>query len=380
MWQDRYMDSTVAVLFDGRAQVRRWSRVEAAICRARGQGELADAILGLYGAGLVAEIREWEKTVEHDIAAYVDVMLLRLRPDFPEVDRHFHRHVASSDIADTATCILLDDAATLIKNAAAGLLKALNEQYRDITTPGHRVGRTHGQHAENTTWDHQLTVMMQSVSRAVIGLNAANPRQAMISGPVGYAHSSMVEVEEAVAKELGFPWSGARTLQILPRDYHARYVNALSVLASVCDNIALQVRLGSQTEIAEMQEGHGPGYKGSSSMPYKRNPVRAERICGLARQVRAQAIVANENIATWGERDLTQSSAERVMWETTIGLTHFILEETATLVRNLYVDYDAMQAKADVNSEKPGVGAFERMLDAGTTRNEAYRQIQSAGL
>lgn len=377
-WEERYVPERTRKLLSTQSKIDHWHQVETAVVRARHDcglvpenefRELKTYLTQTWPT--VGQVQAREAEIGHDVAAYVDVVL----QGAPEgASRHFHRGLTSSDIVDTANSLIYKKVHGEIRTEIRELLAGINV-FVKMFKHDERIGRTHGQWAAVTTLGHQFDVFGDMVHRTELSLETSYPQWGMINGPVGRGSD---DVEIRAAELLGL-WRIGRTGQMVPRDMLARWIQDLARLASVCEAIATHVRLSALSGIDEMHEGFPEGRKGSSSMPYKRNPILAERICGLARIVRSQQGVALENIATWFERDLTQSSAERIIASTAVGLTHGIVEMTVELLRNLVVD----ESRIEDNLEQGGrsrqhkLDDFEALLDDGVPRDEAYRRIQA---
>jgi len=314
-----------------------------------------------------------ERETGHDVAAFVDVLAETLG----EEGRWLHYGLTSSDVLDTALSLSVQDAGALV-------LEGIERAFDAVATRAeeHRVtlcmGRTHGVHAEPTTfglklagWAFTLERDRERVARAVAGL-----RVGKLSGAVGQYAAVDPEVERVACERLGLEPAPSST-QILQRDRHAELLTALAVLASSLDRFATEIRHLARTEVREVEEPFGAGQKGSSAMPHKRNPIVSERICGLARIVRANAMVGLENVALWHERDISHSSAERVVLPDSFLAVDYMLDRFAWLVEGLVVRPEQMRANVEAAR---GLYASQRLLlalvDAGSTRDDAYRLVQ----
>src|SRR6201997_1385579 len=276
-------------------------------------------------------VAELERTLHHDTAAFVDAVAEQLG----EEGRWFHYGLTSSDVVDTALSLQIREAGALILSGLERAFSAVvvgGEEHRLTLT----IGRTHGVHAEPTTfglklagWAFELERGRERIARALEGM-----RVGKLSGAVGTYAATDPELERIACERLGLEPAPTST-QILQRDRHAELLCALAVVASSLDTFALEIRHLARTEVGEVQEPFGRGQKGSSAMPHKRNPVVAERICGLARVVRACSLVGLENVALWHERDISHSSAERVaIPDAFLGLD-YMLDRFAWLVEGL---------------------------------------------
>jgi adenylosuccinate lyase len=318
-----------------------------------------------------------EQQTQHDVAAFVDAVAAELGP----AGRWFHYGLTSSDVVDTALALQ-------IRDAGAQILARLERAFAAVVTRAeeHRetlqIGRTHGIHAEPTTfglklagWAFELDRDRARVERALEGM-----RVGKLSGAVGTYSATDPDVERAACERLGLEPAPVST-QILQRDRHAELLSALAVTAASLEKFALEVRHLARTEVGEVQEPFGRRQKGSSAMPHKRNPVVAERICGLARVVRAAATVGLENVALWHERDISHSSAERVVIPDAFLALDYMLERFAWLVEGLIVRPERMRRNLESSH---GLFFSQRLLlalvESGLDRDEAYRLVQRHAL
>jgi adenylosuccinate lyase len=318
-------------------------------------------------------VAELERETNHDVAAFVDAVAETLGDE----GRWFHFGLTSSDVLDTALSLAVQEAGAEI---LAGLDRAFDavvmraEEHRNTLC----MGRTHGVHAEPTTfglklagWAFALDRDRERVGRAVDGL-----RVGKLSGAVGQYAAIDPEVERIACDRLGLEPAPSST-QILQRDRHAEVLSVLALAASSLDRFATEIRHLARTEVREVEEPFGDRQKGSSAMPHKRNPITAERICGLARIVRANAIVGLENVALWHERDISHSSAERVVLPDSFLALDYALDRFTWLVDGLVVRPERMRANVEASH---GVFFSQRLLLAlvasGLERDEAYRLVQ----
>jgi adenylosuccinate lyase len=323
---------------------------------------------------LVAEI---ERRTNHDLAAFVDAV----QADLGEDGRWVHYGLTSSDVIDTALALQLRDAGALLLDGVARAQAAVvtrAEEHRTTIC----IGRTHGVHAEPTTfglklagWAFELDRDRERLRRALEGV-----RVGKLSGAVGTYSATDPELERLVCERLGLEPEPVST-QIVPRDRHAELLSALALVASSLDRFATEIRHLARTEVREVQEPFGQGQKGSSAMPHKRNPVVAERICGLARVVRASAQVGLENVALWHERDISHSSAERVVVPDAFLALDYMLDRFVWLVEGLVVLPERMRANLEASH---GLFFSQRVLlalvESGLPRDEAYRVVQDHAL
>ena len=372
----------MARVWSDEARLSRWLEVELAALDAWAQlGVVPADATARIRAGAVApgpdRVAEIERETGHDVAAFVDAVAETLGED----GRWFHFGLTSSDVVDTALALTVQDAGALVLEELERAFRAVAaraEEHRDTVT----VGRTHGIHAEPTTfglklagWAFQLDRDRERLVRALEGL-----RVGKLSGAVGTYAATDPELERLACERLGLEPAPVST-QILQRDRHAEVLTALAVLASSLDRFATEIRHLARTEIREVEEPFGRGQKGSSAMPHKRNPITAERICGLARVVRANALVGLENVALWHERDISHSSAERIVFPDSFLAADYMLDRFRWLVEGLVVHAGRMRENLDLSR---GLVYSQRLLLAlvasGLDRDDAYRRVQRHAL
>ena len=341
--------------------------------------------LGIVSADVVTRIRDEarppspdevgrrERETGHDVAAFVDLVASELGDD----GRWFHYGLTSSDVLDTALSLSVQEAGVLILDGldrAFDVVSDRAEEHRETMC----MGRTHGIHAEPTTfglklagWAFALERDRERVARAVEGM-----RVGKLSGAVGQYAAVDPDVERIACERLGLEPAPSST-QILQRDRHGELLSALALVASSLERFATEIRHLARTEVREVEEPFAKGQKGSSAMPHKRNPIVAERICGLARVVRANAVVGLENVTLWHERDISHSSAERVVLPDSFLALDYMLERFAWLVEGLVVRTERM--RANINASH-GLYASQRLLlalvESGLARDDAYRRVQ----
>jgi adenylosuccinate lyase len=322
-------------------------------------------------------VAEIEQRTQHDLAAFVDAVAEQVG----EPARWLHYGLTSSDVVDTALALQIREAGLLV---AAGLEMALAAVVRRADefrrTP--MVGRTHGVHAEPITFGAKLAGWAFELDRDRERLAHALERMRVgkLSGTVGVYAGGEPDVERLVCEKLGLEREQAAT-QVIPRDRLAELMTTLAVIASSLERFATEIRHLARTEVREVAEPFGRGQKGSSAMPHKRNPVVAERICGLARVVRANAAVALENVTLWHERDISHSSAERVVVPDAFLALDYMLERFVWLVEGLVVDTERMRRNLDASHGlifTPRV--LTALIESGLQRDEAYRIVQAHAL
>jgi adenylosuccinate lyase len=322
-------------------------------------------------------VAEIEAQTHHDTAAFVDAVSETLGAN----GRWFHYGLTSSDVVDTALALQIREAGLLILGElerAFAAVVTLAKTHRETL----QMGRTHGVHAEPTTFGLKLAVWAFELDRDRDRLEHAleGLRVGKLSGAVGTYSATDPEVERVACERLGLEPAPAST-QILQRDRHAELLSGLALTAASLEKFALEIRHLARTEVAEVMEPFGKGQKGSSAMPHKRNPVVAERICGLARVVRAAATVGLENVALWHERDISHSSAERVVLPDAFLALDYMLDRFTWLVEGLVVRPERMLRNLDASH---GLFFSQRLLlalvESGLARDEAYRLVQRHAL
>jgi adenylosuccinate lyase len=368
----------MARIWSDEGKLERWLEVEVAALD--GWAEIgvvpADAATEIRSRATVPtpeRVAEIEQKTHHDVAAFVDAVAGDLGP----VGRWFHYGLTSSDVVDTALALQIGAAGELV---LAGIDRAFDavvkraEEHRLTLT----IGRTHGVHAEPTTFGLKLAVWAFELERDRERLAAAlaGVRVGKLSGAVGNYAAIDPEVERIACERLGLEPEPAAT-QVVQRDRHAALLSVLALTAASLERFALEIRHLARTEVAEVQEPFGHGQKGSSSMPHKRNPVVAERICGLARVVRAGAIVGLENVALWHERDISHSSAERVTIPDGFFALDYMLDRFAWLIEGLVVRSEQMRRNLELSRGLYfSQGLLLALVETGLSRDEAYRLVQ----
>ena len=369
----------MARIWSEESKLERWLEVELAALE--GWAEVgtipAEDVAAIRAAavpptpGRVAEI---ERVTDHDTAAFVDAVAEQLGPE----GRWLHYGLTSSDVVDTALAVQIQAAGRLILDGidrALAAVVARAEEHRHTVC----IGRSHGVHAEPTTfgwklagWAFELDRDRDRVWRAL-----ETNRVGQLSGTVGTYAQVEPEVERIACERLGLEPDPLST-QVIARDRHAELLGALALCATSIERFATEIRHLARTEVREVEEPFGKGMKGSSAMPHKRNPKVAERLCGLARVVRAAAVVGLENVPLWHERDISQSSAERVVVPDAFLALDYMLDRFAWIVEGLVVDPGRMRRNLDASH---GLVFSHRLLlglvEAGLPRDEAYRLVQA---
>jgi len=367
-------------IFSPESRFRLWLEIELLVCEGWAEigGIPSEALPRLRQAAVDPDrVAQLEERVGHDVVAFLDAVSERLGDDA----RYLHRGLTSSDVLDTALALQLVRAADLLLKDVDRLSESVRR--RAIQERGTLMaGRTHGMHAEPLTFGFVLAGWLDELERAHARLSAVREevRVGKLAGAVGTHATVDPRVEEWALQRLGLQVAPVTT-QVVARDRHAHFMAALAILAGSLEKFATDIRLWQTTEVAEVREPFGPEQKGSSAMPHKRNPVLSERICGLARTVRGYAQVALENQALWHERDISHSSAERIIIPDACTLMDYIVRLMSDIVEGLTVDRERMRA----NLYRGGGMVFSQrvllaLVDKGMNRNEAYRVVQRAAL
>ena len=360
-----------------------WCRIELLVLEshARAGRVPPDAVQPVRDAAppTPERVAEVEATTRHDVIAFLTAWADNTTPR--EAAAWVHYGMTSSDLLDTALACQLVEASDVLLGKADALVAALRDHalaHRDTL----RVGRTHGVHAEPDVWGHRVADFAFAAARSRDRLRRARAAVGVLkmSGPVGSYSTLDPTVEREVAEQLGLRPADVAT-QVVMRDGISEWVAALAILATVCEAVALEVRHGQRTEVRELAEPFGAGQKGSSAMPHKRNPIVAERICGLARIVRAQLVPVMEGIPLWHERDISHSSVERVALPDAAITTDYLLHLTTALMTELVVDTARMRANLDATGGLITTSAvLLALVDTGMSREGAYSLVQAAAM
>ncbi len=375
---ERYTLPEMGEIWTEAYKLKTWLQVEIAVCEAQAE-------LGYIPAEAVEEIKakarfdpqrvlEIEKEVKHDVIAF----LTNVNEHVGEAGRYIHLGMTSSDMLDTALALQLVASLDVIMTQLEALIQAIRyqaQQHRNTVM----IGRSHGIHAEPITFGFKLAGWLAEVLRHRDRLCQQKRAIAVgkISGAVGTYANIDPQIEALACQKLGLEPDTAST-QVISRDRHADFLNALALLAASIERFAVEIRNLQRTDVLEVEEYFSKGQKGSSAMPHKRNPIRSERLTGMARLVRGYAVAGLENVALWHERDISHSSVERVAFPDVCILIHFMLVETTDLVRNLLVYPENMARNMNVYG---GVVFSQRVLlalvDKGLSREEAYAIVQA---
>ncbi|HEY7021074.1 MAG TPA: adenylosuccinate lyase [Ktedonobacterales bacterium] len=375
---ERYTRPEMAAIWSEERKLDTWLRVEILVCEgwAREGVIPEEAMAAIRHASYdLARAQEIERETHHDVISFLRSVQERLGPE----GRFIHLGLTSSDVVDTALAVRLVEAGELLRTALGSLTETVSaaaQKYRNTLM----IGRTHGIHAEPTTFGFKLAVWVDELRRARTQLDAAIDDIAVgkISGAVGTHATVPPGIENHVCAQLGLR-ADAVSSQIVQRDRHAHFSTTLALIGSSLEKMAQEIRHLQRTEVSEAFEPFGAGQQGSSAMPHKRNPEKCERICGLARILRGFSVTAMENVALWHERDISHSSAERITLPDGCALLHYMLWLFTDVMAHLDVDEDRMRANLELTR---GLIYSSRILlalvERGMDRQTAYKLVQSA--
>ena len=325
----------------------------------------------------IKRIDEIEREVKHDVIAF----LTCVNESLGDLGRYVHVGMTSSDVIDTAFALQIQDSAGIILkdlDTVINTLKKLANEHRNTIC----IGRSHGIHAEVMTFGIKLCNWIDILERQKENFEhaAEQIRVGQISGPVGTYSNISPEIEKITCQNLGLKPARIST-QIIARDYHAHFMQSLALIATVIEQFATEIRHLQRTEVLELEEGFSKGQKGSSAMPHKKNPVLSENLCGLSRVVRSNSVAAMENVALWHERDISHSSAERIIFPDSLTLVDFMLNRFNNIMENIVVHKDNMLSHSE---EFGGIVYSQKMLLSlvakGLSREEAYKIVQKNAL
>jgi len=378
---DRYTLPKMREIWSEESKFRKWLEVEIAACEAWASlGKIPrDALAKIKrkASFSIERINEIEKETAHDLIAFLTSVAEKVGRE----SRFIHLGLTSYDVEDTARSIQMRDAADLIIKDIEEVIKIARRRAKEEKNTV-MMGRTHGVHAELITFGLKLLVWVAEMERNLERMKRAKEVVSFgkISGAVGTYADVDPRVEEFVCKKLGLKAASVST-QVLQRDRHAEFLTTLAVVAASLEKFATEIRNLQRTEVWEVEEPFGKGQKGSSAMPHKKNPITCERIAGLARVVRGNAIASLEDVALWHERDITHSSVERIILPDSCFLVDYMLQMFAKVMNGLVVFPQNMKK----NIEKSGGLIFSQKLllaltDKGLTREEAYKIVQTAAM
>jgi adenylosuccinate lyase len=378
---ERYSLPEIAEIFSDRSKFARYLEIELLATEAQAKlgvvpqpdAQICRAKAPLVDDAFVRNVAERELVTDHDVAAFVDVVQAAI--GMP-AGAWIHHGLTSTDVVDTAWCWMLKDGAELILGAMNELITKLQELaqlHRDTVM----IGRTHGIHAEPTTFGAKVALWAMQVDRDRARMRAAREAIAVckLSGAVGTYSNISPDVEAHVAKSLGLV--AVPATQVVARDRHAEFLWACASLGSTIEAIAVELRHLQRTEVSEVREGFKAGQKGSSAMPHKRNPISAETLTGLSRVLRSNLQTGLQNVALWHERDISHSSAERIVLPDSAMLAYYVTKRLTRVLANLEVDTQRMLDNLDssfgVVFSQPVLLA---LVDSGLSRDDAYRIVQ----
>jgi adenylosuccinate lyase len=377
----RYTRPQMGRIWEDQNKYQRWLDVELAVVETLADEGVvprdAAAEIKARASFSVDRINEIEAEVKHDVIAFTTSVAEYVGP----ASRYFHFGLTSSDVLDTAMALQVTDASAVILEDLQRLLDVLRKRAFEFKTTV-IVGRTHGIHAEATTFGLKLALLHDEVRRQQTRFREAveTMRVGKLSGAVGtFAHLSL-DIEEKVMRKLNLRAAPASS-QIIQRDRHAHYITSLALIGATLEKIAVEVRHLQRTEVREAEEYFSEKQKGSSAMPHKRNPITSEQIAGLARILRSNALAAMENVALWHERDISHSSVERVIFPDSTILADYLLDRTAALIEKLVVYPERMKQNLELTHGLIYSGDLLLALVAkNVTREEAYRWVQRSAM
>ena len=374
---DRYSTPEMSKIWSEKYKFEKWLLVEKEVAKVEGELEIIpkeDAKkINANGRFVLKRIYEIEKITHHDVIAFTTAVAENLGKE----SRYLHFGLTSTDVVDTAQALLLKEANNLIKEELKNILNLLKEKailYKKIPV----VGRTHGIHAEPMTFGLKFLLWYEEMKRNLKRFESASDEIecGKISGPVGTFSNLPPVVEERVCQKLGIKYAKIST-QVLQRDRHAFYLSVLSVIAGTFEKIALEIRNLQRSEVREAEEPFRKGQKGSSAMPHKRNPIKCEQICGLARVIRGYAQAAFEDQALWHERDISHSSVERIILPDATTLIHYLSKRLYKIIKDLHVYQKKMMENLKLTKNLIfSSQLLLKLVKKGLLREEAYKYVQ----
>lgn len=380
---NRYSREVLKKIWEPEVKFDYYLRVELAVCEAYAKlGQIPQDVLSQIkekASFTVERIDEIEKEVHHDVIAFLTNVNENVGV---ENAKYIHMGLTSSDVIDTAFALQIKDSSEIILKGLEELIDIIRKRAFEFKNTV-CIGRSHGVHAEIMTFGFKLLNWLDALYRAKKSFEFALEEISVgqISGPVGTYSNVPFEIEALTCANLGLKPARIST-QIISRDRHAKFMSELSIIASLIEQFATEIRHLQKTEVREVEEGFGKNQKGSSAMPHKKNPVLCENLCGLARVVRSNMLTAFENINLWHERDISHSSAERIIFPDSLILVDFMLARFKNVVENLVIHEDNMLRNANlyggiVYSQKVLLKLVEKK---GFTREDAYRIVQKHAL
>jgi len=378
---ERYASQEMTAIWSDENRFRLWQEVETVVCEVRAdRGEIPAAAasdirrLGGFDTERVLEI---EKTVQHDVIAFLTSMAEHVGPN----SRFVHQGMTSSDLLDTALALQIKEAGVILRAALVDLLDTVEAkalEHRDTVM----IGRSHGIHAEPTTFGLKLLVYWSALARGLKRFDAAQEEigYGQVSGAVGTIAHLDPAVEEETMIRLGLKVDPAST-QIVQRDRHANWLQTVATLGATLEQVAVEIRNLQRTDVHEVEESFGKGQKGSSAMPHKKNPIVSEKLTGMARLLRGYAHTALENVALWHERDISHSSVERIIFPDACHTLHHMLTKMTWLIRGLVVYPDNMAANmAKVRGMFFSQAVLLALTEVEVSREDAYAWVQRCAM
>jgi len=379
---ERYSREEIKKIWDLSEKFNYYLKVELAVCQAYGRLDYIpmEAVRQIKerASFTIQRIDEIEQEVRHDVIAFLTAINESVGPDLA---KYIHMGLTSSDVIDTAFALQIKDSSKLIIKGLSELIETIKRiafEHKNTIC----IGRSHGVHAEVTTFGVKLLNWLDAFERARESFeNALNEiLVGQVSGPVGTYSNLPPDIEELTCAELGLRPAKIST-QVISRDRHAKFMSALAIIASLIEQYATEIRHLQKTEVREVEEGFAKGQKGSSAMPHKKNPILCENLCGLSRIVRSNMLASYENINLWHERDMSHSSAERIIFPDSLILVDFMLARFKNVVENLVINQKNMFKDVTlfggvVFSQK----VLLKLIDKGYTREDAYLIVQKHAL
>ncbi len=377
----RYASPEMTAIWSDENRFRIWREVETVVCEVRAdRGEIpkeAAAEIRAKGNFDTARVLEIENTVQHDVIAFLTNMAEYIGPS----SRFVHQGMTSSDLLDTALALQIQEAGAILRASLIKLLDSVEakaKEHQDTVM----IGRSHGIHAEPTTFGLKLMVYWSALRRGLVRLDAVQEDigYGQISGAVGTIAHLDPAVEEETMKRLGLKVAEAST-QVVQRDRHAAWLSAVAVLGATIEQMAVEIRNLQRTDVHEVEESFGKGQKGSSAMPHKKNPIVSEKLTGMARLLRGYAHTAMENVALWHERDISHSSVERIIFPDATHTLHHMLTKMEWLIRGLVVYPENMKHNmAKVRGMYFSQPVLLALTEAGVSREDAYAWVQRCAM
>ena len=379
---ERYSREEIKKIWDLGEKFNYYLKVELAVCQAYARLDYIpmEAVRQIKEKAkfTLERIDEIEKETRHDVIAFLTAINESVGADLA---KYIHMGLTSSDVIDTAFALQIKDSSKIILNELVELINIIKKkafEYQNTIC----IGRSHGVHAEVMTFGFKLLNWLDSLERAKQSFEFALKELLVgqISGPVGTYSNIPLEIEELACAELGLNPAKIST-QIISRDRHAKFMSQLALIASLIEQYATEIRHLQKTEVREIEEGFAKGQKGSSAMPHKKNPILCENLCGLSRVVRSNMITAFENINLWHERDISHSSAERIIFPDSLILVDFMISRFKNVVENLVINEENMSKNTElyggiIYSQK----VLLKLIDKGYTREDAYKVVQKHAL